>query len=166
MKVACRVRPETEPDAALIAEVTRLAFGGRQVEVDMVEAIRSSAEYVPSLSLVAVVDDVVVGHCMLGRKPLLHVAAPPVLCLGPLSVVPSWQRRGIGSRLVTTALEEARQRRAEPLVVLLGEPDYYSRFGFRPAHDFGIKPDWPAAMVCPLVADISAYVGAVIPHEG
>ena len=54
----------------------------------MVAAIRASEEYIPELSLVAEVDGTAIGHCMLGRKPLLGVTAPPVLSLGPLSVVP------------------------------------------------------------------------------
>ena len=84
----CLIRPETPADVALIAEITRPAFSGRQVEVDMVAAIRASEEYIPELSLVAEVDGTAIGHCMLGRKPLLGVTAPPVLSLGPLSVVP------------------------------------------------------------------------------
>ncbi|MBE1603623.1 GNAT family N-acetyltransferase [Actinopolymorpha pittospori] len=164
MTISCAVRPETAADIARIADVTRLAFGERQIEVDMVAAIRTSDEYVPELSLVAEVDGTVVGHCMLGRKALLGVTAPPVLALGPLSVLPSWQRRGIGSQLVSTAQQVATHRGKEALIVLLGEPDYYPRFGFLPARDFGIQPDWPAAMVYPLVIDLTDYRGAEIPH--
>ncbi|GAA4987212.1 N-acetyltransferase [Actinopolymorpha pittospori] len=164
MTTCCVVRPETAADIARVADVTRLAFGGRQIEVDMVAAIRASDEYVPELSLVAEVDGTVVGHCMLGRKALLGVTAPPVLALGPLSVLPSWQRRGIGSQLVSTAQQVATHRGKEALIVLLGHPDYYPRFGFLPARDFGIRPDWPAAMAYPLLPDLSNYRGAEIPH--
>ncbi|GAB3911897.1 N-acetyltransferase [Microlunatus endophyticus] len=158
------IRMETPFDYSAIAVVTRLAFGGRQIEVDMIEAIRHSDEYVPGLAFVAEVSDEIVGHCMLGRKRLAGKPAPPVLELGPLSVHPSWQRQGIGSRLVFAALEVARQRGREDLVVLLGEPMYYPRFGFRPATEFGISPDWSAAMVFPLVDDVSTYDGTEIPH--
>lgn len=162
--MTCTVREETPLDHGAIASVIRLAFGGRQVEVDMFEAIRTSDEYVPGLSLVAELDGELVGHCVLGRKWLAGRAAPPVLELGPLSVHPRWQRQGIGSQLVTAALEAARRRGREDLVVLLGEPGYYPRFGFRPAADFAIGPDWPAAMVLPLVDDVSMYQGTEIPH--
>lgn len=73
----CSVREETLLDVRAIAAVTRLAFDGRQVEVDMIDAIRDSSEYVPGLPLVAEMDGEIVGHCMLGRKqlagkPLVH----------------------------------------------------------------------------------------------
>ena len=160
----CIIREEEPLDFNEIAAVTQVAFGGRQVEVDMVEAIRDSDEYVPELSLVAELDGEVVGHCMLGRKHLAGRAAPAVLVLGPLSVHPRCQRQGIGGQLVGVALDLARRRRQEDLVVLPGEPTYYPRFGFRPAIDFGIGPDSPAAMAFPLVDDVSIYRGTEIPH--
>jgi len=160
----CTVREESRLDHSAIAAVTHAAFGGRQVEVEMIDAIRNCDEYVPGLSLVADIDGDVVGHCMLGRKHLAARPAPAVLALGPLSVHPRWQRQGVGGRLVTAALKAALRRGQEDLIVLLGEPTYYPRFGFKPASDFGIGPDWPAAMVFPLVDDISVYRGTAIPH--
>jgi putative acetyltransferase len=160
----CFVRAENPADRGPIAEVISLAFGGRRTEVDMVAAIRATPEYLPHLSLVAEVNGEVVGHCMLRRATLLGRAAPPVLQLGPLSVHPAWQGRGIGTRLVTTAQATAKQRGVETIIVLLGEPEYYPRFGFRPAQEFGIGPDWAAAMVFPLVDDVGSYRGTQIPH--
>lgn len=161
---APRVRPESTSDAGKIAELTALAFGQVGPEVEMVEQIRNSADFVPELSLVAERDGELVGHCLISRLQLTGVDAPPVLRLGPLSVLPSSQRQGIGNQLVITGLATARQHRSEALVALLGIPAYYPRFGFRPAREFGIAPDWDAAMVYPLTADISRYAGAVIPH--
>jgi putative acetyltransferase len=162
----CRIRPETHADVARIAELTAAAFGRGDVEVEMVERIRGSADFIPALSLVAEADagDELVGHCLISRMRLEVVEAPPVLLLGPLSVAPGRQRQGIGSLLVTTGIEIARRERPEPLIALLGVPEYYPRFGFRRAREFGIAPDWDAAMVCPLVDDLSQYAGAVIPH--
>lgn len=154
-EVDVSIRAETAADVAAIAEVTRLAFDGRQFEVDMVAGIRASEQFVPELSLVAERDGVVVGHCMLGRKVLAGRAMPPVLQLGPLSVHPDHQRQGNGGRLVSAAQDEARRRGREAMIVLLGVPDYYPRFGFRRAAAFGIGPDSEAAMIIPLVADIS-----------
>lgn len=65
---------------------------------------------------------------------------------------------------MTAAQTAAKLRGQEPLIVLLGEPDYYPRFGFRPAREFGIRPDGPAAMAFPLVDDVSDYRGTEIPH--
>ncbi|SDT29460.1 GNAT family N-acetyltransferase [Microlunatus soli] len=158
------VRPETDADVGAIAAVTRLAFDGRQVEVDMVAAIRSSDGFVPELSLVADLDGAVIGHCLLGRKILGGRPMPPVLQLGPLSVHPEWQRHGIGSRLVIAAQQEASRRGREAMIVLLGVPAYYPRFGFRRSAEFGIGPDSEAAMIYPLIDDLSDYTGTEIPH--
>lgn len=160
----CRIRPETPSDAAPIAALTEAAFGRADVEVEMVERIRQSAGFIPALSLVAEIDGVLVGHCLISSTRLAAVEAPPVLLLGPLGVAPAHQRQGVGSFLVTTGIELARRTRPEPLIALLGVPEYYPRFGFRRAREFGIEPDWDAAMVCPLADDLSAYRGAIIPH--
>ncbi|GAB3415755.1 GNAT family N-acetyltransferase [Flindersiella endophytica] len=164
MLADCRIRAETPSDVAPIAELTAAAFGRADVEVEMVERIRRSADFIPALSLVAEVDGELTGHCLISRLRLAGVEAPPVLLLGPLSVAPARQRQGVGSLLVTTGIELARRTRAEPLIALLGIPEYYPRFGFRPAREFGIAPDWDAAMVCPLADALSQYAGGVIPH--
>jgi putative acetyltransferase len=70
------------------------------------------------------------------------VTGAPVLGLGPLSVRPDWQRRGVGSALVHAVLGAA-DALGEPLVVLLGSAEYYPRFGFRPASEYGITPQRP-----------------------
>jgi putative acetyltransferase len=66
-----------------------------------------------------------------------------VLELGPMSVEPERQRRGIGSALVREALRRAEDR-SEPLVLVLGHPTYYPRFGFSPASELGIAPPDPS----------------------
>lgn len=129
----------------------------------MIDAIRNSDEYVPSLSLVAELNGEIVGHCMLSRKRMSGRAAPPVLVLGPLGVHPSRQRAGIGSQLVRAAQDAAKLRGQEALIVLLGEPGYYPRFGFRRASEFGIAPDSAAAMAFPLMDGLEEYRGTEIP---
>lgn len=91
----CVIREERPADHEAIADVTRLAFSGRQFEVDMVAAIRASDEYVPNLSLVADLNGQVIGHCILARTVMGGPAALPALQLGPVSVHPAWQRRGV-----------------------------------------------------------------------
>lgn len=162
MALHCRVRPENPDEIARIEELTRLAFGG-ELEVDMIAQIRRSDGFEPQLSLIAELDGELVGHCLLRRAGLESVPAPKVLVLGPISVHPSRQRQGIGGQLIMAA-QEAGRRRTEPLIVLLGHPEYYPRFGFRRASEFGIGPDWPAAMVYPLVTEVPDYRGARIPH--
>ncbi|WP_243398156.1 GNAT family N-acetyltransferase [Deinococcus koreensis] len=80
-----------------------------------------------------------------------------------MSVLPEQQRQGIGSALMREALSRVRDS-GEAMVVLWGHPEFYPRFGFRRASDFGLLPDTPAAMVYPLQADLRAYAGLSLPH--
>ena len=95
--------------------------------------------YVPELALVAVEGDEIVGHIMLTHATLHGEEDWRVPALGPLAVAPEWQRTGIGIALTEAALKLA-DARGEPLVVLLGHPSYYPRFGFEPARGRGIEP--------------------------
>lgn len=147
-----RIRREADADHAAIAKVTAAAFG-KQDEALLVEAIRASEAYVPELSLVAEVDDTIVGHVMHSYSNL-DGADTRLLQLSPLSVVPDRQGEGIGSALTRQALRLA-DARGEPLVLVLGHPAYYPRFGFRPASSLGLlapDPTWPdhAFMAIPL----------------
>ena len=127
------IRAETPDDAASIDAVIETAFGQRD-EADLVRALREDAGWLPDLSLVAVEGRLVVGHIALTRAT---VDGASTLALAPLSVRPDRQRRGIGSQLVRDALHRAGDA-AESVVVVLGDPAYYGRFGFRPARDLGI----------------------------
>jgi putative acetyltransferase len=137
------IRPERPANRTAISDVTAAAFG-KQREANIVEAIRASDGFVPELSLVAELDGEVVGHVMLSYVGL-EGDSRRVLELGPMAVAPDQQRRGIGSALVREALRVADERR-EPLVLVLGHPWFYPRFGFRPASELGItapSPDVP-----------------------
>lgn len=129
------VRQEQAMDRDAIFAVTRAAFG-REAEAKMVDAIRTSDRYVPELSLIAEENGAVVGHVILSY---IDLDERRVLALGPISVVPERQRDGIGSMLVRESLRLADER-GEPLVLLLGHPWYYPRFGFRCARELGIEP--------------------------
>jgi putative acetyltransferase len=149
-----RIRPEARADYVAIAEVTAAAFG-KQDEAQPVEAIRACDEFVPELSLVAEDEGRIVGHIMFSYSALEGTDARLVQ-LSPLSVAPDRQREGVGSALTRKALRLADER-AEPLVLVLGHPTYYPRFGFRPASTLGLQapnPEWPdeAFMAVPLAA--------------
>jgi len=133
------VRPETPADAAAIAEVNTFAFGQHD-EARLVEALRSSAAFIPELSLVALEGGEIAGHILLTRLCLRgdDGADREALALAPLAVLPAWQRRGIGSALVAAA-HAAAARLGHAAVVVLGHQEYYPRFGFRPASAFGIR---------------------------
>jgi putative acetyltransferase len=140
----CIIRSEESRDHDAIAAVVAAAFGSRR-EADLVDAIRSSPEYIPELTLVAEAGNDVVGHVMVSYTALddgdsLH----QIFQLAPLAVDPARQRQGIGSSLVTDVIAAAKAFGA-PFVVLQGDPRYYSRFGFEPAARHGITldlPDW------------------------
>lgn len=109
-------------------------------EATLVGWLREDPGWVPELSLVAEVDGEIVGHVVCTRGEL---AGRPALGLGPVSVSPDRQRDGVGSALMHAVLGGA-DAMGEPVVVLLGSPAYYERFGFAPASSLGIEAPDPA----------------------
>lgn len=144
---AVLIRRETPADVDAIRAVHSTAFAapaggdGVPVEATLVDALRADEGWLPAYSLVATdAEGQVIGHVVGTRA---RVAGEPVAVgLGPLGVLPGWQRRGVGSALMHAVLGAA-DARDEPLVVLLGHPDYYPRFGFRPAVEVGVTPPQP-----------------------
>ena len=152
-----RIRRETRDHVDGVQVVTTAAFG-RAAEARLVDELRGTDAWLPRFSLVALAPaGTVVGHVLGSRA---HVGSAPVLALGPLSVHPAHQRRGIGHALVHTLLGAA-DARDEPLVVLLGDPRYYARFGFRPAEEYGITPPVPAWQPHFQVRPLAAYTPAL-----
>ena len=160
------IRPESPADADRIAEVVRAAFDGRPNEPRLVELIRASERYVPELALVAEQDNTIVGHVMFSFVSLKGADEFEVLQLAPVSVVPEWQRRGIGGALIREGIKRASARH-EPLILVQGHAAYYPRFGFEPSRDYNIEPPSPEIpapffMVLRLSAYEERYRGQVI----
>jgi putative acetyltransferase len=137
------IRRETRGDQAAVRRVHALAFAtadGQEppAEVTLVERLRSSTAWLPRLALVATAGEEVVGHVVCSRA-WVGAARHAVLGLGPVAVHPDRQGRGVGSALLHAALGAA-EACDEPLVGLVGAPDFYRRFGFVPAADLGIDP--------------------------
>ncbi len=131
------VRPEMPGDEDAIRQVNLLAFG-RDVEGKLVDLIRGSRFYVPGLSVVAVDGNIIVGHILMRAAMLVSSHdVMSILALAPMSVLPEYQGRGIGTEMVRFALERAKSS-LFPAVVVLGHPEYYPRFGFVKASDKGI----------------------------
>ncbi|MGB3651511.1 MAG: N-acetyltransferase, partial [Rivularia sp. (in: cyanobacteria)] len=131
------IRPETPSDMSAIALVNKLAFG-RDEEALLVERIRNSQYYIPELALVAEINNSVVAHIMFSYIKLVGEETFQVLGLAPASVHPDFQKQGIGSALVNAGLIQANVL-GETLIVVLGHPQFYSRFGFKPSIDFRIE---------------------------
>ena len=129
-------RPERAEDFNGIDLVVAAAFGDGMLAV-LVRRIRASEHYVPELSFVADDDGAIVAHTMLSY--LVLDTGTRVLQLSPMAVAPERQRQGIGSGLIRAVLAAA-DRRGDPLVVLVGNPRYYERFGFRPCVASGLLP--------------------------
>ncbi len=131
------VRPELPGDEDAIRQVNLLAFG-RDVEGKLVDLIRGSRFFVPGLSMVAVDDGNIVGHILLSAAMLINSNdAMPILTLAPMSVIPEYQGRGIGTRMIECAVKRAENSQF-PAIVVLGHSEYYPRFGFVKASDKGI----------------------------
>ncbi|MGH7822213.1 MAG: GNAT family N-acetyltransferase [Candidatus Binatia bacterium] len=130
------IRPETNADRAAVAIVHRLAFG-RSEEAELVAAVRGLAA--PEISLVALREGAIVGHILFTPVTIGEPPAPvAAVGLGPLAVLPRLQRSGIGSELVRQGLDAVR-RRAQEVVVVLGHPGFYPRFGFEPVARHGLR---------------------------
>ncbi len=129
------IRPERAEDHDAIASVVEAAFGSPD-EARLVESFRASAGYLPDLALVAEDAGQIVGHVMFSLAEL--VDGTSILMLSPLAVRPDRQRAGIGSALVRKGLRTSAER-TEPLVIVEGDPRYYSRFGFVVASELGLE---------------------------
>jgi putative acetyltransferase len=134
------IGPETPDDSKRIHEIVAAAFG-RESEARLVELLRADEDaYIPKLALVAEAEGELLGHVMLTHATVKGKKNEwQVLALGPLAVLPDQQSKGIGAALTQAALDSA-DNLGYPLVVLLGHPTYYPRFGFESARSRGIQP--------------------------
>jgi len=127
--------PETPKDIDSIRYVNEQAFG-QIAEAAIVDKLRNRNAL--TISLVATEDNEVVGH--IAFSPVViesQCSSFEAVALAPMAVLPAHQRKGIGSQLVRAGLEEC-HRLGHDVVVVLGHPDYYPRFGFVPGKQRGI----------------------------
>jgi putative acetyltransferase len=135
------VRRETIADRPGVRAVEVAAFG-HDTEADIVAAVRIASK--AYRGFVVEVDFRILGHAVLTEVTLEPDSAAKGLGLAPVAVLPDHQGMGIGSALVRAALDEARHSGAV-FAVVLGEPAYYRRFGFRPAAAFGLRSAYDEA---------------------
>lgn len=134
-----------EPDDFFATEqITREAFWNVYApgcsEHFILHNMRKAASYIPALDLIAVHNDTIVGHMICTRAIVADAAnnEHEVLCAGPLSSLPGYQRQGIGSALMKESINIARETGFSGMI-LFGDPGYYHRFGFRNAQEYGIS---------------------------
>jgi putative acetyltransferase len=120
------IREETESDCEAVRQVNRQAFGG-EAESELVDDLRRDGLVVASL--VAIDTGLPVGHILFSELSVVSDDVIPSVALAPMAVVPVHQRQGVGATLVRRGLELCRDR-GKDLVVVVGHPDYYPRFGF------------------------------------
>jgi putative acetyltransferase len=130
------VRPEQTSDERGIYAVHAAAFP-TGLEARLVDALRTSKRL--TVSLVAELDAEIVGH--IAFSPVSLQERRDGLGLAPFSVLPSRQRQGIGGELIRAGLQSA-TRAGAGFVVVLGDPAYYSRFGFAPASRWGLSDEY------------------------
>jgi putative acetyltransferase len=130
------VHPERPEDAAAIHAVHAASFP-TDVESRLVDLLRVTGRL--PVSLVAEIGDVVVGH--VAFSPVTAVSDAVGVGLAPVAVAEPHRRRGIAAALVRTGLEACRAA-GFGWAVVMGEPGYYSRFGFRPASQFGLSDEY------------------------
>jgi putative acetyltransferase len=125
------IRSETDTDSSAITEVTVAAFKSLEIsnhtEQFIIEALRAAKAL--TVSLVAEMDGRVVGHIAFSPVTISD-GARNWYGLGPVSVLPAYQRQGIGKALVEAGLLRLRQMNAQGCC-LVGHPDYYRKFGFK-----------------------------------
>lgn len=127
MTVNAIIRCEYPDDLSRVRVINQSAFG-RADEADLVDQLREQGDVL--LSLVAEVERRAVGHILFSRMFIDTAGgARPAVALAPMAVLPSHQRQGVGGSLIRRGLELLRDG-GEQIVIVLGHPEYYERFGF------------------------------------
>lgn len=136
------IRKEKAEDHEIVYSVVKEAFASAEHadgnEQDLVNALRKGDAFIPELSLVAEIGGKIVGHIMFTKA---YVEDMTVLVLAPLSVLPEFQRKGIGSALIKEGHRIARKL-GYGYSIVLGSEKYYPKAGYLPAGRYGIKPSF------------------------
>ena len=130
------IRFEQPHDIEQIKNVHLITFE-TDTEANLVDALRNAG--VELISLVAEKNEEIIGHILF--SPVTLDGDTKIIGLAPMAVLPNWQRKGVGSKLINEGMK-ACQKAGYEAVVVLGHPDYYPRFGFEPSVNFRIKSEY------------------------
>ena len=148
-----RIEPETEGDYEQITKLHTLAFNG-DGEARLVEKLRRTPTYIRELSLVARYRDVVIGHILFYPVKINSCGKECIsLALAPISVIPCFQNRKVGSKLIREGLEKARKLGFKSVIVV-GHPEYYPKFGFDKASKYRISAPFHVRDNCFFVIEL------------
>ena len=142
MKV--EIRKEVKEDFGTVFELIKNAFEKEEYsdhkEQYLVESLRSSDAFVPELSLIAEVNNQIVGYILLTKINIIDADRKinTSLAMAPVAVLPEFQGNGIGAKLIEAAHHKAKEL-GFGSVVLLGHENYYPKFGYKLTKEFGIK---------------------------
>lgn len=137
------IRRTTDKDFFQTENLTREAFWNLYkpgcVEHLILHNMRNSKSYLNELDIVAVFENEIVGHIISTKAKVVDSLnnEHEILCVGPLSVLPEFQKQGIGSKLMNNTIVTAKELGFSGMI-LFGNPDYYHRFGFKNAEQFNI----------------------------
>ncbi|HBH17893.1 MAG TPA: N-acetyltransferase [Cyanobacteria bacterium UBA9579] len=164
------IRQEKQSDFKEIYDLVKVAFQTAKVsngkEQDFVNQLRNSGNYIPELALVAEDNHKLIGHIMLTKSYISTSNCKiETLLLAPISVVLEYRNKGVGTELINKSFEIARKMGYKS-VILVGDPAYYSRFGFEKSVDLGIKnsnniPE-EYVLACELVPDALFEINGTI----
>lgn len=137
------IRIEESKDYQVVENIVRLAFESEEMsdhrEHLLVNRLRQSKDFVPELSLVCEVDGEVVGHILFTKIKIVSSSTVfESLALAPVSVLPKYQKQGIGGALITEGHKQAKKLGYKSVVVL-GHEAYYPKFGYQRASQYGIR---------------------------
>ena len=136
------IRQEVEKDHEIVFRLIEAAFRDMEMsdqqEHFLVERLRLSDAFIPELSLVAIGYETIIGHILLTRISIVNEEnVTPSLALAPVSVLPEFQGRGVGTALIIESHKVAKNM-GHDSIVLVGHPDYYPRFGYECINRYGI----------------------------
>ena len=128
------IRKEIPSDIPIIYKLYEFAFEQAN-EAELVNQIRTGKSFIPDLSLVNQDDNQITGHILFS---IIKIGEDDCLSLAPMAVLPSRQKQGIGSKLITRGLRIAKTMGFRSVIVV-GDENYYPRFGFQKANKWGIN---------------------------